>query len=279
VDLEQLQSACDGDAGLMRELMDLYFGQADQIMAGLGKAIAAGDVREVDHLSHKLAGSSLACGMSALVPALRQLEHNAKAGHLQGAPDWFAQAARNWKPFADSCTIISTENFKNPRMKKILIVEDELVVRSIYRRKFEMSGYQVETAEEGAAALKLLPIFKPDLIQVDIMMPGMDGVEVIRQIRAWPEFRACRFWFVQLLSAGPGQGSLEGGGDQVRFQDGLHAQPGPGIGRAVAQRGGHRVYAQGSAPSRWPKEALNLPAPSRFDAADRYLPPTNPAAA
>jgi CheY-like chemotaxis protein len=75
-------------------------------------------------------------------------------------------------------------------MKRILIVEDELVVRSIYRRKFEMAGYQVETAEEGSAALNLLPTFKPDLIQVDIMMPGMDGVEVIRQIRAWPEFQA-----------------------------------------------------------------------------------------
>jgi CheY-like chemotaxis protein len=74
-------------------------------------------------------------------------------------------------------------------MRKILIIEDELIVRSIYRRKFEMSGYQVETAEEGTAALKLLPIFRPDVIQVDIMMPGMDGVEVIRQIRAWPEFR------------------------------------------------------------------------------------------
>jgi len=73
--------------------------------------------------------------------------------------------------------------------KKILIIEDELVVRSIYRRKFEMSGYEVETAEEGAAALTLLPTFKPDIIQVDIMLPGIDGVEVIRQIRAWPEFR------------------------------------------------------------------------------------------
>jgi HPt (histidine-containing phosphotransfer) domain-containing protein len=91
VDLEQLQSACDGDAQLLRELMDLYFGQAGQIMAGLGKAVEAGDVAEVDHLAHKLAGSSLACGMSAPVPALRQLEQNAKAGHLQGAPDWFAQ--------------------------------------------------------------------------------------------------------------------------------------------------------------------------------------------
>jgi CheY-like chemotaxis protein len=74
-------------------------------------------------------------------------------------------------------------------MKKILIVEDDLIVRSIYRRKFEMSGYEVATAEEGSAALALMPEFKPDVIQVDIMLPGLDGVEVIRQIRSWPEFR------------------------------------------------------------------------------------------
>ena len=91
VDLEQFRSTCDGDARLLRDLMDLYFRQADQIMIGLGKAVEAGDVAEVDHFSHKLAGSSLACGMSAPVAALRQLERNAKAGHVQGAPDWFAQ--------------------------------------------------------------------------------------------------------------------------------------------------------------------------------------------
>ena len=77
----------------MRELIDLYFGQADEIMAKLGKGIAAGDIGEVNHLSHKLAGSSLACGMSAMTPPLRQLEHNAKAGHLIGAPEWFARAS------------------------------------------------------------------------------------------------------------------------------------------------------------------------------------------
>ena len=74
-------------------------------------------------------------------------------------------------------------------MKKILIIEDDLIVRSIYRRKFEISGYTVETAEEGGAALALLSDFKPDVIQVDIMMPGMNGVEAIKQIRARPEFK------------------------------------------------------------------------------------------
>ena len=85
VDMDQLQSACDGDAALMKELLDLYFGQAEQIMTGLGQAITAGDVGQVDYLAHKLAGSSLACGMSALVPALRQLEHNAKSGFFRSS--------------------------------------------------------------------------------------------------------------------------------------------------------------------------------------------------
>lgn len=93
VDLEQFQSACLGNVELMHELLGLYFGQAAQIMAGLEKAIQAGDVPEVDHLAHKLAGSSMSCGMSSVVPSLRRLERNAKAGHLRGAPEEFAQAA------------------------------------------------------------------------------------------------------------------------------------------------------------------------------------------
>ncbi len=93
VDFDQLQSACDGNLDLMRELVKLYFNQAGEIMAGLQKAIAESSVAQVDYLAHKLAGSSLACGFSAIVPPLRQLEHNAKAGHLEGAAGFFAQAS------------------------------------------------------------------------------------------------------------------------------------------------------------------------------------------
>jgi HPt (histidine-containing phosphotransfer) domain-containing protein len=92
IDADQLRSACDGDAGLMRELMDLYFGQADQIMPGLHLAIKTGAIDDVDHLAHKLAGSSLACGMSAIVPSLRRMEMGAKAGHLNGAEASMAEA-------------------------------------------------------------------------------------------------------------------------------------------------------------------------------------------
>ena len=97
VDFNQLQSACDGDAGVMRELMDLYFQQAGEIMAGLEQAINGNAVGAVNHLAHKLAGSSLACGMSAVVPSLRQLEAGAKAGHLNGAHESLADVSAQMK--------------------------------------------------------------------------------------------------------------------------------------------------------------------------------------
>jgi HPt (histidine-containing phosphotransfer) domain-containing protein len=85
IDFDQLNAACDGDATLMRELMDMYFGQADQIIVNLQKAVDTGSIKDVDHLSHKLAGSSLACGLNAIVPPLRKMEHGAKTGTLDGA--------------------------------------------------------------------------------------------------------------------------------------------------------------------------------------------------
>jgi HPt (histidine-containing phosphotransfer) domain-containing protein len=93
VDFDQVQAACDGDVTVMRELVDLYFHQAAQIMEGLEHAITGSEVAEVNHLAHKLAGSSLACGMSAVVPALRKLEGNARAGNLNGARQLFAETA------------------------------------------------------------------------------------------------------------------------------------------------------------------------------------------
>jgi CheY-like chemotaxis protein len=74
-------------------------------------------------------------------------------------------------------------------MKKILIVEDDLLIRGIYRRKFELSGYQVEVAEDGPTALRLVDSFQPDVLQVDIQMPGMSGVDVIREVRSRAAFK------------------------------------------------------------------------------------------
>jgi two-component system, response regulator, stage 0 sporulation protein F len=68
-------------------------------------------------------------------------------------------------------------------MKKILVVDDEESIRFLYKEELEEEGYVVECATNGEEALEKLPIFKPDLISLDIKMPVMDGIEALKRIR------------------------------------------------------------------------------------------------
>jgi len=80
---------------ILRELVDLYFAQAKDLMNGLRAAINSGSAKDVDHFAHKLVGASLACGMSAMVPPLRQLEKRGKEGRLNDAEELFDRARRH----------------------------------------------------------------------------------------------------------------------------------------------------------------------------------------
>jgi len=73
-------------------------------------------------------------------------------------------------------------------MKKILIVEDNQVVANVYRNKLAVEGYQVEIAADGETGLKVMRTFKPDMIVLDLMLPKMSGVDVIKQIRSEDDF-------------------------------------------------------------------------------------------
>ncbi|MBN2084227.1 MAG: response regulator transcription factor [Anaerolineales bacterium] len=66
---------------------------------------------------------------------------------------------------------------------KILIVEDEEQIASFLRRGLSYEGYEVETAADGASALAKARDARPDLVVLDLMLPGMDGLEVCRRLR------------------------------------------------------------------------------------------------
>jgi DNA-binding NarL/FixJ family response regulator len=71
----------------------------------------------------------------------------------------------------------------------ILVADDDLGTRLSVSDYLEMSGYTVIAAENGLQALELLEIYRPHLMVTDIMMPQMDGYEVVKQMRQRPEFR------------------------------------------------------------------------------------------
>jgi two-component system alkaline phosphatase synthesis response regulator PhoP len=66
---------------------------------------------------------------------------------------------------------------------KILVVDDELAIVNTVQAYLKKAGYEVYTAMDGPAALKAARAFRPDLIVLDIMLPGIDGLEVLRQLR------------------------------------------------------------------------------------------------
>ena len=69
------------------------------------------------------------------------------------------------------------------KKKKILVVDDELDFLELLRMRLEANNYEVVTAVDGNEALVKVKTEKPDVVLLDILMPGMDGLDVLRRIR------------------------------------------------------------------------------------------------
>ena len=65
----------------------------------------------------------------------------------------------------------------------ILVVDDELTIRNTMRAYLEKEGFAVQTVDNGIDALQAARTFKPDLVILDVMLPGLDGLEVLRRLR------------------------------------------------------------------------------------------------
>lgn len=72
---------------------------------------------------------------------------------------------------------------------RILIVEDEKMLTEMYATKFEMEGFDVEKAFDGASGLEKARSVKPNIILLDIIMPRIDGFAVLKELRSDADFK------------------------------------------------------------------------------------------
>ena len=75
---------------------------------------------------------------------------------------------------------------------KVAIIEDDIAIVQMYRTKFENEGYDVETAGDGITGLELIASFSPDIILLDLMMPNMDGLDMLQRLRGTTEGKKAR---------------------------------------------------------------------------------------
>jgi two-component system alkaline phosphatase synthesis response regulator PhoP len=85
-------------------------------------------------------------------------------------------------------------------MKTILLVDDDQPVRTLYGLVLRRNGYHVIEADSGAVALEMARKYLPDLILSDIIIPGSDGVSLLRQTRRDPDLENRQF---VLMSGSP----------------------------------------------------------------------------
>lgn len=71
--------------------------------------------------------------------------------------------------------------------KKILFVDDEPVVATLMKNRIASRGFHVETANDGESGIEKAKMWQPDFILLDILMPGMDGYETCRRLKALKE--------------------------------------------------------------------------------------------
>lgn len=69
---------------------------------------------------------------------------------------------------------------------KVAIIEDDIAIVQMYRTKFENEGYEVATAADGLAGLELIETFAPDIVLLDLMMPNMNGLDMLSKLRNQP---------------------------------------------------------------------------------------------
>ena len=71
-------------------------------------------------------------------------------------------------------------------MTTIAIIEDDQVINQMYRMKFEAAGFEVVSASDGEAGVKVVQRANPDIILLDLQMPNMNGTEALQKIRHQP---------------------------------------------------------------------------------------------
>ncbi len=85
----------------------------------------------------------------------------------------------------------------------VLVVDDELHLRNVLRRILKKEGYQVITAADGQAALRLIEEEEPDVILLDILMPGIDGREVCRRVRQFSTATQIIYFTAKVMPTDP----------------------------------------------------------------------------
>lgn len=161
-------------------------------------------------------------------------------------------------------------------MKRVLIIEDDAIVAGIYRNKFQSLGFKVEVAQDGEKGLACILNGKPDCVLLDLMLPKLHGVEVIKKVRANPAFKFLPILvFTNAYMGNSVEDAWEAGANQVLTKSNNTPRQVADT-MAEVMKSVKEQEAAAKAPAGPPAQpAYPPPPPSGYPAPQGYYPPPN----
>jgi CheY-like chemotaxis protein len=161
-----------------------------QDVATMKDALARADFETIERLGHGMRGAGTSFGFPVITDIGADLEKAAGCGDADAARGWVEELDAYLDGLGSGAGIAasppSQESATVPAAarRRIVLVDDSDDLRESFREVLELSGHHVTEARDGIAGLARILAERPDVAMVDISLPGMDGYEVARQVRA-----------------------------------------------------------------------------------------------
>ena len=186
----------DGDEELYRELLAVFCDDAHRQVAAIEQALRADDLPAIEYEAHTIKGAAANIGALRLAEVARCLEHAARQHEHAVLTQCVDQLAAVYTDLirlleesepatgGESPPPASTVDAPPPTdALTILVVDDMPINVSILAKALAKEGYAVLTANDGPHGRHLATTYQPDLIILDVVMPGEDGFEVMRRLK------------------------------------------------------------------------------------------------
>jgi CheY-like chemotaxis protein len=166
-----------------------------QDVAALREALTREDFDTVARLGHSMKGAGASFGFQAITDIGAGLEQDACSANAAAVHRWVRELSAyldrvdgTWGGDAERVELprkaSSPDTPRIREVRRVVLVEDDEDMRVLFRVVIEESGHRVTEARDGAEGVARILADRPDVAIVDITMPGMDGYEVARRVRA-----------------------------------------------------------------------------------------------
>ena len=196
INIEIGLSRLSGSKKMYRNTLEIFYKKLDSECDNMTRSLEAKDIKNFMISVHAMKSMLTIIGATALSQTALELEAASKGWDIDHCTQQFPEFKDKLLTLHKNLSAVFSvsqekaepeKTEEKPQKGKVLIVDDMEMLLYVIKEKLSSYGLRVDTAESGAEAIKKIKVNAYDLVFMDHMMPGMDGIEAAAEIRKWED--------------------------------------------------------------------------------------------